>query len=98
MKTTVISHAFLDSLFIYATQQTRKYGIMCFRETLNTRATIPIPTKITCPHLERYVIYYNNKTHLPHPFGYSKDTGNKLCEVEVHGKFSLVLTYNVYLL
>ena len=84
-------------LSVYICNTTNKEdGILCFRDTMYTRATIPNPINITCPHHGRYVIYYNNRTHLPHPVGYSKDTGNNLKEVEVHGKFSLVLTYIFY--
>nr|XP_022290649.1 uncharacterized protein LOC111102273 [Crassostrea virginica] len=71
---------------VYISNTTNKEdGILCFRDTKYTRATIPNPINITCPYYGRYVIYYNNRTHYPLPVGYSKDTGSNLCEVEVYG-------------
>ena len=71
---------------VYISNTTNKEdGVLCFRDTDYTRATIPNPVNITCPHHGRYVIYYNNRTHKPYPDGYSAFVWTALCEVEVYG-------------
>ena len=73
------------SVYISNTKN-KEDGVLCFRDTNYTRATLPNPVNISCPYHGRYVIYYNNRTHLPYPEGYEPHTAFGLCEVEVYGK------------
>ena len=72
---------------VYISNTTNKEdGVLCFRDTYYTRATILYPINIICPYHGRYVIYYNNRTHWPYPKGFNYATAIGLCEVEVYGK------------
>ncbi|XP_078327835.1 uncharacterized protein LOC144623310 [Crassostrea virginica] len=85
-----IRHAYKYSGFflgfsVYISNTTNKEdGVLCFRDTNYTRATIPNPVNISCPYHGRYVIYYNNRTHPPFPERYSYHAFIGLCEVEVY--------------
>nr|XP_022307811.1 scavenger receptor class F member 2-like [Crassostrea virginica] len=71
---------------VYLSNTTNKEdGVLCFRDTNYTPATIPNPVNISCHYHGRYVIYYNNRTHRPYPEGYSDYAYNELCEVEALG-------------
>lgn len=75
---------FLDLHYTYPTD--REEGVMCFRDTNFTRATIPNPITITCPRHGRYVIYYNKRTQSSIPPGYDRYAFSELCEVDVYGE------------
>uniref|UniRef100_K1PR81 protein-tyrosine-phosphatase n=1 Tax=Magallana gigas TaxID=29159 RepID=K1PR81_MAGGI len=71
---------------VYVSNSTRKEdGVLCFRDSNYTRATIPNPTNITCVTHGRYVIYYNNRTSPSYPAGYDQYAFNEICELEVYG-------------
>ncbi|XP_078328051.1 uncharacterized protein LOC144617685 [Crassostrea virginica] len=75
---------------VYISNTTNKEdGVLCFRDTNYTRATIPNPVNITCPYHGIYVFFYNNRTHSPYPEGYSRFAYIELCELEVYGCSSL---------
>ena len=73
------------SVYISNTEN-KEDGVLCFRDTVYTPATIPNPVNITCTYHGRYVIYYNSRTNPSYPDGYSKYAYNELCELEVLGK------------
>ncbi|XP_056002937.1 receptor-type tyrosine-protein phosphatase alpha-like isoform X4 [Ostrea edulis] len=72
---------------VYISNTTNKDdGVLCFKDTMYTKATIPNPTNITCPRHGRYVIYYNERLqNVTYPDGYSQYAYNELCEFEVYG-------------
>lgn len=66
---------------VYVSNTTSKEdGVLCFRDTIYTRATIPNPMNITCVIHVRYVIYYNNRTSLLYPSEYSQYAYMELCK------------------
>lgn len=75
---------------VYVSNTTCKEdGVLCFRDTIYTRTTIPNQMNITCVTHGRYVIYYNNRTSLLYPSDYSQHAYTELCEVEVYGKLKV---------
>lgn len=73
---------------VYVSNTTIKEdGVLCFMDKSYTRKTIPNNFNISCRQNGRFVIYYNNRTQLPLPDGYSVSAESDLCEVEVYGNF-----------
>ena len=72
---------------VYVSNTTNKEdGVLCFRDTDYTNATIPNPVNITCCYHGRYIIYYNQEDpplYLDPSFPFALSS---LCEVEVYGK------------
>lgn len=64
---------------------TKEDWMLCFKDNEYNTTTIPNPINITCHAHGSNVIYYNNRTHLPFPAGYSQYAFAELCEVEVYG-------------
>lgn len=83
---TNILTSYLLGFSLYVSNTTVKEdGILCFVDKLYTRKTIPNNFNISCRVNGRFVIYYNNRTQLPLPDGYSVSAESDLCEVEVYG-------------
>ncbi|XP_056003430.1 uncharacterized protein LOC130049610 [Ostrea edulis] len=73
---------FLGFSVYISTTTNKDDGVLCFEDTLYTKATIPNPTNITCARHGRYVIYYNER-NAQSPAEYSANAFNELCEFEV---------------
>ena len=72
---------------VYISNTTNKEnGVLCFKDTSYTRATIPNPTDIPCAQHGKYVIYYNDRSNPPYPAGYDTFAYNELCELQVLGE------------
>ncbi|XP_062571487.1 multiple epidermal growth factor-like domains protein 10 isoform X1 [Saccostrea cucullata] len=72
---------------VYISNTTNKdEGILCFKDTKYTRATIPDIVTKECVTHGRYVIYYNERlSRANNPHGYSEWAFSELCELEVYG-------------
>nr|XP_034321176.1 uncharacterized protein LOC105323883 isoform X1 [Crassostrea gigas] len=83
---TNILTSYLLGFSVYVSNTTIKEdGVLCFMDKSYTRKTIPNNFNISCRQNGRFVIYYNNRTQLPLPDGYSVSAESDLCEVEVYG-------------
>lgn len=85
----VYTSRFLGFSLYVSNTPSKEDGRLCFRDTIYTRTTIPNQMNITCVTHGRYVIYYNNRTSISSPSGYSQYAYTDLCEVEVHGKLKV---------
>lgn len=66
------------------------HGIECYKDDTLTTNTIPAVFTTICPVHGQYVIYYNERqSNVSYPKDYSPNVHNNLCEVEVHGKWSI---------
>lgn len=66
------------------------HGIECYKDDTFTTNTIPAVFTTICPVHGKYVIYYNERqSNVTYPKEYSPYVQNNLCEVEVHGKWSI---------
>ncbi|XP_078329068.1 uncharacterized protein LOC144623940 isoform X2 [Crassostrea virginica] len=87
----IYSPFFLGFSIYISNTTNKKDGVLCFKDINHTRATIPNPVNITCLYHGRFVFYYNNRTHLPYPVGYSAFAYNSICEVEVYEGVTVAL-------
>lgn len=85
----IFTARFLEFSVYVSNTTSKEDGVLCFRDTIYTRTTIPNQMNITCVTHGRYVIYYNNRTSLLYPSEYSQYAYTELCEVEVYGKLKV---------
>lgn len=71
-------------------------GMLCYKDTNFTAASIPPTMNISCDVLGRFVIYYNSRKNLsPINHDYSPKVFNNLCEVEVYGTNEYFMQYHI---
>ena len=77
---------------VYVSNTTDKSeGILCFKDTDYTAATIPSVLNITCPMHGQYVTYYNERlSWTSFPSDEYRYAYNELCEFEVYGMYLIM--------
>ncbi|XP_061190089.1 multiple epidermal growth factor-like domains protein 10 [Saccostrea echinata] len=84
--TNIYKRRFLGFSVYILNETDKDGGILCFKDTNYTQATIPNNTTIECATHGQYVIYYNERLQgAEYPDGYSKYAYSELCEIEVYG-------------
>lgn len=72
---------------LYVSNTTDKLqGVLCFKDNIFNKSTIPAVFTTRCPIHGQYVIYYNERlSNVSYPVDYSLLAQCNLCEVEVYG-------------
>lgn len=68
-------------------------GVLCYKDSNLTVVTFPEVLDTPCDSSGQYVIYHNERlTNVTYPEDYDPQVTNRLCEVEVYGKYCMCMT------